>query len=88
MYPEIYIKFIEKFDKEKGISALKHHFSDVCSGGDVIINKAIDYLNNNNLVEFQKLYEEKKNLIDDYLFDLMKMWIDEGVMTPDPHWAS
>jgi hypothetical protein len=85
------IKFLNDIDT-KSYEWLKKEYSDVCSGGDVIINKLLDATNKNKLtwndiINLSEGYSEDEKLyFIDHIFQSYKGYL-EG-REPDPWWAS
>ena len=57
---------------------LKDHFIDVCSNGDIIINRHIDNIYNNIIIT--DLY------LINYVYNVWQEYYVMG-LEPDPHWA-
>jgi hypothetical protein len=58
---------------------LKHHFIDVCSNGDIIVNRHIDNIYNNIIIT--DLY------LINYVYDVWQEYYIMGLQ-PDPYWAN
>ena len=83
-------------EQSEVIKALRRHFSDVCSGGDVCIHKLIDLLEQTEPVDMDKIRDSFESLGElkvywetcwEYLEDVLKSWLDMGTINPDPMWA-
>ena len=83
-------------DKDDIINALRRNYRDVCSGGDVCINKIIDFLasDDTSTSAARALYDSLGELemyweiCWKYLRTTLKGWLDKGALTPNAFWAS
>jgi hypothetical protein len=80
----------DKYGTQETYNALKKHYKDVCSNGDVIINQVIDLLHVKKNIEYYLNESKDKefllNLITDYLGDTINTFMNNGLV-PDPFWA-
>jgi hypothetical protein len=88
-----YILAIRKFGEDELYDALKEHYSDVCSNGDVVINDIINMLNEGRRNSPYLLIQKLRTIedVETYLYHpelIMKQWMEEGECTPDAFWAS
>jgi hypothetical protein len=92
-----YNKLAQKYSHEKSIKALKKHYSDICSTGDVIINKLINILNehanDNNANNYILNYKNTHNNINYFnsVYESLIETIDEfhkNGLKPNPFWAN
>lgn len=83
-------KLCNKFGKQKSYHALKKHYQDICSSGDIFINHMIDELFISGTLENITLESEYRDfyqhLIDEYLQQTISQFIEDGLQ-PDPFWA-
>jgi hypothetical protein len=83
-------------NKDDVIHALRRNYRDVCSAGDVCMNKIIDFLASDDTSAFaaQSLYDTLGELemyweiCWKYLRNTLKGWLDKGALTPNAYWAS
>jgi hypothetical protein len=83
----------EKNGHYNSFMALKKHYSDICSNGDIIINKLIDGLDYVEEDYYKKLLDKYHNhqdfvidLIDNYILITIESFIKNG-LKPDPFWV-
>jgi hypothetical protein len=86
-------RLAEKYGHRESYLALKKHYSDTCSNGDVIINELIDGLHSNNnnyyhnlLIDYKDDYEFINRLINEYLIETINEFMEKG-LKPDPFWV-
>ncbi len=82
-------------EKQDVIAALKYHYSDVCSGGDLCMKELIAFLeqDDNSHAAATALYKSKP--VVKYYWDIcwgkmqdtLKVWLDKGTLDADPFWA-
>jgi hypothetical protein len=79
-----------KYGYIESYRALKTHYNDICSNGDLIINNLIDGLHSNNNNYYINLLDKYKNdlnfvdtLINDYLLITINNFLNHG-LKPDP----
>ncbi len=83
--------------KDDAMTALRHHFSDVCSGGDLCMQKLLDLMDEDQLDEhkirlvYTELEGEGLNIFWETCWERMEAvlmrWLDTGVVESDPYWA-
>jgi hypothetical protein len=88
-----YILAIREFGDEYLFDCLKNNYSDVCSQGDVVINRIIDILYQERRKSPQQLCELLAMIQDVGRFAYhveatMKEWIEDKECKPDAWWAS
>lgn len=88
-----YILAIRKFGEDELYDALKEHYSNICSNGDVIINDIIDVLHqerrNSPYLIIKALHDTRGAEIYCYHPEMiMKRWTQEEECNPDAWWAS
>jgi hypothetical protein len=84
---------------EHVLEALKEHFKDVCSGGDVCMQKLIAFLETQPdekipTHEAIKTFYDSEEVVRHYweicwrrLRNTLSDWLDEGALCPDPFYA-
>ncbi len=88
-----YILAIRAFGEEETHEALKEHYSDVCSDGDVVINDMIDTMYGHHKESTEAFLAALEGVSDAakfayFLEGTLKEWLEEEKMTPDTWWAS
>jgi hypothetical protein len=82
-------------EKPEVIAALKRHYADVCSGGDLCMQEILAFLEQEdhshvsaaNLYESSGLTRKYWTTCMSYLRGTLKNWLDKGVLDSDPLWA-
>ncbi len=82
-------------EKPDVITALRRHYADVCSGGDVCMHRLIDFLEegDQNPTAVLTLYNSSGivkhywAICWEYLRDTLKNWLDKGRLEPNSNWA-
>lgn len=87
-----YILAIKQFGEDHLHDALKEHYSNICSDGDVIINDIIDTLyqerNSSPYLLIKALQNvDCANKLAYHPEEMMKEWMQEGECKPDAWWA-
>jgi phage tail protein X len=88
-----YLLALRAFGEEETHEALKEHYSDVCSHGDVVINDMIDTMYAHHKKSTEALLAALKGVADAarfayHLESTLQDWLKEENMTPDAWWAS
>ena len=85
--------------KENVVAALKKHYADVCSGGDLCMQSLIAFLEaqpSDNVPTqdaIKALYDSEEvvryywNICWPRLRETLCDWLDEGALCADPQWA-
>jgi hypothetical protein len=92
-----FFELSHKYSHKESIKALKKHYCDICSNGDIIINKLINFLdidiNNNNItnniLQYRNSYTDKEyfNDVVENLNKTIKEFNKNG-LTPNQFWAN
>lgn len=87
-----YILAIREFGEDEVYHALKEHYSDVCSHGDVVINDIIDTLDEHRKastedVEKALLAVEDAEKLAYHPRETLTWWLEDKKCSPDAWWA-
>ena len=82
-------------EKHDVIGALRHHYADVCSGGDVCMHHLIDFLEGDTqdpsavaaLYTSNGIVKQYWEICWEYMRSTLKNWLDQGRFEPNPTWA-
>ena len=82
-------------EKPDVIAALRQHYADVCSGGDVCMHHLIDFLEGDAqdpsavaaLYSSSGVVKQYWEIAWEYMRNTLKNWLDKGQVEPNAHWA-
>lgn len=82
-------------EKPAVIAALRRHYADVCSGGDIAMHRLIDFLEGNDAspTAVETLYNSSGvvkhywSICLEYMRGALKNWLDQGRLEPITSWA-
>lgn len=82
-------------EKPDVIAALRRHYADVCSGGDIAMHHLIDFLEGDDTTpdSVQALYSGSGvvkhywTICLEYMRETLKNWLDQGRLEPNAYWA-
>lgn len=83
-------------DKNDVIAALRHHYGDVCSEGDLCIHELIGFLESSDTspTAVTALYGSKDTIKHywitcwNHMCNTLEDWLDKGMLDPDIWWAN
>ena len=77
----------EYYDHHEVLDCLFREFSDICTTGDIIINKILKAIHNCDWRTLDNL--KIKNIIFyEIIIECWNRWVEDGEPDPNPFWAS
>jgi len=88
-----YLLAVREFGEEEVYYALKEHYSDVCSHGDVVINEIIEALDKHRHDSTENMEKALLAVEDAERFayhpeSTLTEWLEDKKCSPDTWWAS
>jgi hypothetical protein len=85
---DTYLDAWDMFGRDETLKALRRHYMDCCSHGDVVIRDLIKLLDEEKSPAEMAELDEDAAYFAEHITDNLEEWLENGRLKPDPWWAS
>jgi hypothetical protein len=83
-----YVNARDEFGREQTLKALRRHYADCCSDGDLVIHTLINILEEEGKIADMIATDDDSTYFASHIAENLEDWLDAGRLKPDPWWAS